>query len=193
MFERFTKLARATVAGANVESATLGDDHIGTEHLLLGMLRLDNGVGPRVLARAGVTLAAAHAQLEAMRGGRRSGGPALTPEDDDALRSIGIDVDEIRRHVEESFGPGALDAPVGRTGRKRLPWANHRPFTPAAKEVMEGSLREALSLGHNYIGTEHVLLAIVAGAGPAVEVLRRLGADPGAVRARVLEELGRAA
>src|SRR6478609_3993660 len=106
MFERFTDKARHTVVLAQEEARLLGHGHIGTEHLLLGLLHEGEGVG------------------------------AI------ALRRLGIGLEGVREDVEGLIGR-ADDSPPG-----------HIPFTPRAKKVLELSLREALSLGHNYIGTE---------------------------------------
>ena len=93
-----------------------------------------------------------------------------------ALRSLGISLEAVRRQVEEIIGQGG-SAPSG-----------HIPFTPRAKKVLELSLREALQLGHNYIGTEHILLGLVReGEGVGCQVLVRLGSSLPTVRARVLQ------
>jgi ATP-dependent Clp protease ATP-binding subunit ClpC len=95
-----------------------------------------------------------------------------------ALKSLGIALDEVRHQVEEIIGQGR-QAPSG-----------HIPFTPRAKKVLELSLREALQLGHNYIGTEHILLGLIhEGEGIAAQVLVKLGADLGRVRQQVLQQL----
>ena len=100
-----------------------------------------------------------------------------------ALESLGISLDAVRQQVEEIIGQGQ-QAPSG-----------HIPFTPRAKKVLELSLREALQLGHNYIGTEHILLGLIReGDGVAAQVLVRLGADRKRVRQQVTQLLhGRAA
>jgi ATP-dependent Clp protease ATP-binding subunit ClpC len=91
-----------------------------------------------------------------------------------ALEALGMSLDEVRRDVEEIVGQGQ-SAPTG-----------HIPFTPRAKKVLELSLREALQLGHNYIGTEHILLGLVAeGEGVGAQVLARRGASLERVRAEV--------
>ncbi len=95
-----------------------------------------------------------------------------------ALESLGIDLDAVRHEVEVLIGHGG-HAPSG-----------HIPFTPRAKKVLELSLREALQLGHDYIGTEHILLGLIReGEGVAAQVLTKLGADLGVVRQRVIELL----
>src|SRR6185312_9129351 len=88
-----------------------------------------------------------------------------------ALESLGISLEGVRQQVEEIIGQGQ-QAPSG-----------HIPFTPRAKKVLELSLREALQLGHNYIGTEHILLGLIReGEGVAAQVLVKLGADLNRVR-----------
>ncbi|MBI4728277.1 MAG: ATP-dependent Clp protease ATP-binding subunit [Acidobacteria bacterium] len=95
-----------------------------------------------------------------------------------ALESLGILLDAVRQQVEEIIGQGQ-NPPTG-----------HIPFTPRAKKVLELSLREALQLGHNYIGTEHILLGLIReGEGVAAQVLQKLGADLGRVRAQVIQLL----
>jgi ATP-dependent Clp protease ATP-binding subunit ClpC len=96
-----------------------------------------------------------------------------------ALESLGISLEAVRQQVEEIIGQGQ-QAPSG-----------HIPFTPRAKKVLELSLREALQLGHNYIGTEHILLGLIReGEGVAAQVLVKLGADLNRVRTQVLQLLG---
>jgi ATP-dependent Clp protease ATP-binding subunit ClpC len=96
-----------------------------------------------------------------------------------ALESLGISLETVRQQVEEIIGRGR-EAPGG-----------HIPFTPRAKKVLELSLREALQLGHNYIGTEHILLGLIReGEGVAAQVLVRLGADLNRVRQQVISLLG---
>src|SRR5918911_692868 len=95
-----------------------------------------------------------------------------------ALESLGISLEAVRAQVEEIIGQGQ-SAPTG-----------HIPFTPRAKKVLELSLREALQLGHNYIGTEHILLGLIReGEGVAAQVLVKLGADLNKVRQQVIQLL----
>jgi ATP-dependent Clp protease ATP-binding subunit ClpC len=95
-----------------------------------------------------------------------------------ALESLGISLPAVRNQVEEIIGQGQ-SAPTG-----------HIPFTPRAKKVLELSLREALQLGHNYIGTEHILLGLIReGEGVAAQVLQKLGADLNRVRQQVIHLL----
>src|SRR5512133_1440637 len=95
-----------------------------------------------------------------------------------ALEALGISLEAVRAQVEEIIGHGG-SAPSG-----------HIPFTPRAKKVLELSLREALQLGHNYIGTEHILLGLIReGEGVAAQVLVKLGADLSRVRQQVIQLL----
>ncbi|NNJ47458.1 MAG: NDP-hexose 4-ketoreductase, partial [Acidimicrobiia bacterium] len=95
-----------------------------------------------------------------------------------ALETMGIGLDSVRQQVVDIIGQGS-QAPSG-----------HIPFTPRAKKVLELSLREALQLGHNYIGTEHILLGLIReGEGVAAQVLQKLGADLHKVRQTVIQLL----
>jgi ATP-dependent Clp protease ATP-binding subunit ClpC len=142
MFERFTEKARRVVVYAQEEARMLNQNYIGTEHLLLGLIREREGVAAK------------------------------------ALESLSISLDEVRGQVEDLIGKGTY-VPTG-----------HIPFTPRAKKVLELSLREALQLGHNYIGTEHILLGLIReGEGVAAQVLINLGADLEKVRGAVIQLL----
>jgi ATP-dependent Clp protease ATP-binding subunit ClpC len=142
MFERFTDRARRVVVLAQEEARILNHNYIGTEHILLGLLREGGGVAAK------------------------------------ALESLGLRLEAVRQQVEEIIGKGQ-HAPSG-----------HIPFTPRAKKVLELSLREALQLGHDYIGTEHILLGLLSeGEGVAAQVLVRLGADLKRVRQQVIQLL----
>jgi ATPases with chaperone activity, ATP-binding subunit len=95
-----------------------------------------------------------------------------------ALESLNISLEQVREQVQEIIGQGQ-QAPSG-----------HIPFTPRAKKVLELSLREALQLGHSYIGTEHLLLGLIReGEGVAAQVLTKLGADTNKVRQQVIQLL----
>jgi ATP-dependent Clp protease ATP-binding subunit ClpC len=142
MFERFTERARQVVVLAQEEARALKHNYIGTEHLLLGLLREEEGVAARVL---------------------------------DALD---VSVEEVRASVVRIVGSGE-EAPQGQI-----------PFTPRAKKVLELALREALSLGHNYIGTEHILLGLVReDEGVAARILLDLDAEPDKIRGEVMRTL----
>ena len=142
MFERFTERARQVVVLAQDEARALGHDYIGTEHILLGLMREEEGLAARV------------------------------------LESLDITVEEARAQVVRVVGQGE-SAPTGQI-----------PFTVRAKEVLEHSLREALSLGHNYVGTEHVLLGLLRESeGVATEVLLDAGADAEKIRNETIRML----
>jgi ATP-dependent Clp protease ATP-binding subunit ClpC len=95
-----------------------------------------------------------------------------------ALESLGVSLEAVRRQVEEIIGQGQAAPPP------------HIPFTPRAKKVLELSLRESKQLGHNYIGTEHILLGVIReGEGVAAQVLQKLGAELGRVREQVVQQL----
>jgi len=142
MFERFSQRARRVVVLAQEEARLLNHNYIGTEHILLGLIREGEGVAAK------------------------------------ALESLGISLDAVRQQVEKIIGRGQ-QAPSG-----------HIPFTPRAKKVLELSLREAKALGHNYIGTEHILLGLIReGSGVAAQVLVKLGADLNRARQQVIQLL----
>ena len=142
MFERFTDEARRMVVLSQEEARLLNHNYIGTEHILLGLIREGEGTAAK------------------------------------ALESLEISLESVRGQVEEVIGPGAK-APSG-----------HIPFTPRAKKVLELSLREALQLNHDYIGTEHILLGLIReGEGVAAQVLVNLGVDLSSVRHRVIQLL----
>lgn len=98
-----------------------------------------------------------------------------------ALEQMGIELDDVRAKVEETIGPSALGGG---------PTVGSPPFTPRAKKVLELAMREALQLGHNYIGTEHILLGLIReNEGVGAQVLASLGADPVRVRQELLNLL----
>jgi ATP-dependent Clp protease ATP-binding subunit ClpA len=212
VFERFTDRARQVVVLAQEEARGLGHGYVGTEHLLLALMREEQGVAARVLTGAGVSLDGVRSDVLGIVGeGAPRASDLVGPADADALRAIGIDVDSIRERIEESFGPGALElARRPRRGRRlqfrrprrqgrpcsgsRLPFVRHIPFTPRSKKVLELSLREAIRLRHNYIGTEHILLGLLReGEGLAAMVLVRRGLGIEELRRRVLNAIGKVA
>lgn len=187
MFERFTSAARRVVVEAQQQARALQHNEIQAEHLLLGVLDDDTGISASVLRDLGVRRDRLVAEVA-----------ALGLADEDALRAVGIDLPAVRRAAEAAFGAGALDRPRRRRGaiRRRLAWlgGEHLRFTDPAKHALVQSLRQATSLGHNYIGADHILLGLLADdRSPAAQVLSRLGADPAVVRARVRERLQQAA
>ena len=194
MFERFTDRARGAVVLAQEEARLLRHGSAGTEHLLLGVLRDDACAGARALGRLGIALETARSDILELVGS----GPSapLGAGDADALDAIGIDLDEVRRRVEETFGEGALERRV-RPGRRRgrargrEAGSGHISFTPRAKKALELSLREALRLGHRHIGTEHLVLGLVRVDGTAAEVLAARGASWERVCGAVIAEVSR--
>lgn len=184
MFARFTDDARAVVVRAQHEARELGHDYIGCEHLLLGLWAAPDGGAARALERHGARLGELREAVRAVVG------PCLDRPDPDALRSLGIDLDEVRRRVEQAFGEGALER-TRAMGRRRC---GAVPFTPRAKRVLELALKEALALGHRHVASEHILLGLLReGESVGVAVLAHAGVTPAALRAAVLAELDRAA
>jgi hypothetical protein len=119
--------------------------------------------------------------------------------DAEALASIGIDLDEIRRRVEESFGPGALGRGAAAPGpASRVPGSGRMTMTAEARQSTALAIKEARALHHTYLGDEHLLLGLldVAQASPrgefTLDTLRDLGIDPVQARQRVLDELRQA-
>ncbi len=142
MFERFTERARQVVVLAQDEARSLKHNYIGTEHILLGLLREEEGLAARV------------------------------------LESLDITVEEVRAQVARIVGQGD-EVTTGQI-----------PFTPRAKKVLELALREALSLGHKYIGTEHILLGLVReNEGVAARILLDFDADAEKIRNEIIRML----
>src|SRR5436305_11592354 len=142
MFERFTERARQVVVLAQEEARILKHNYIGTEHILLGLLREEEGLAARV------------------------------------LESLDITVERVRAQVVRIVGSGE-EVTSGQI-----------PFTPRAKKVLELASREALSLGHNYIGTEHILLGLVReNEGVAARILLDFDADSEKIRNEVIRML----
>jgi ATP-dependent Clp protease ATP-binding subunit ClpA len=181
MFERFTDEARAVVRRSQDEARGLRHRYIGTEHLLLAMLAGSSGPGARALRESGVDAADIRRRVLSI-----VGAPAAADTlDPDALATLGIDLDEVRRATEASFGPGALDTRAGAVPK------GHIPFSKRAKKVLELSLREALRLGHGYIGEGHMLLGLLReGDGVAALALVQAGVDLAALRADVTRLIG---
>ncbi|HMJ00630.1 MAG TPA: Clp protease N-terminal domain-containing protein [Gaiellaceae bacterium] len=142
MFERFTEGARQAVVVAQDEAHGLKHNYIGTEHILLGLLREEKGLAAR------------------------------------ALESLDITLEEVRAQIARIVGQGD-EVTTGQI-----------PFTPRAKKVLDLALREALSLGHNHIGTEHILLGLVReNEGVAAWILLDFGADAEKIRNEVISFL----
>jgi ATP-dependent Clp protease ATP-binding subunit ClpA len=176
MFERFTDDARQAVTLAQDEAIALHHGWIGTEHVLLGVLRTDGG-GAQLLAGFGVDAAGVRADVERIIG---RGDDDIDP---DALATLGIDLDAVRERVERAFGPGALSR--GRDCR-RGGVARHIPFTPRSKKALELTLREATACGARDLRSEHLVLGLLReGDGVAAQILTARGVTLDAARARV--------
>jgi ATP-dependent Clp protease ATP-binding subunit ClpC len=146
MFNRFTERARKVIILAKEEARRFNHDYIGTEHILLGLIREGEGVAAAVLQKLEVSL------------------------------------ENIRLEIEKLVQPGPTTQIIGDI-----------PFTPRAKKALELAAEEARSLGHNYIGTEHLLLGLIReGEGIASQVLLNLGMDLNSVRNEVMGLLGSA-
>ncbi|MFH2137634.1 MAG: ATP-dependent Clp protease ATP-binding subunit [Candidatus Omnitrophota bacterium] len=144
MFDRFTERARKVILLAKEEAKRFNHDYIGTEHMLLGLIKEGEGVAAAV------------------------------------LQNLGLSLDMIRLEVEKLVQPGPSTVTSGDI-----------PFTPKAKKVIELSMDEARNLGHNYIGTEHLLLGLIRESeGVASQVLLNLGLDLNKVRKEIMELLG---
>ncbi|GAX89352.1 ATP-dependent Clp protease ATP-binding subunit [Effusibacillus lacus] len=142
MFGRFTERAQKVLALAQEEASRLGHSGVGTEHILLGLVREGEGIAAK------------------------------------ALVSLGLSSDKIQKEVEKIIGRGQ-----GQTGGMA--------YTPRAKKVIELSIDEARKLGHNYVGTEHILLGLIReGEGVAARVLSNLGVSLNKARQQVLQLLG---
>jgi ATP-dependent Clp protease ATP-binding subunit ClpA len=180
MFERFTEPARDVVIRAQEEARDLDQQPIGTEHTLIALLDFEPIAA--ALRTDGVDAAYVRAEVQRRVEPSHEFRRAEEAEDAAALKSIGIDLDAVRRAIEENFGPGALRLPR-ETKRKGLfsrfhMTTGHVPFSPRNKKVLELSLREALRLKHNYIAPEHILLGILReGEGLAVQILADKGVD----------------
>lgn len=177
MFSRFTSAARASIVRAQEESLALGDDSVASEHLLLGLATDGDDTVRGVLGALGVDADALRAAL------RRRDPDGL---DADALATIGIDLEAVRRSVEESFGPGALSAG---SGGERGSAGRHRPFTADSKRALERALREATELRAGELRPEHLLLGVAADRNGAAAALQRCGTSAEAVRAATLSAL----
>jgi ATP-dependent Clp protease ATP-binding subunit ClpC len=143
MFERFTPRARNVITYAYEEATALQHNYVGTEHLLLGVLRESDGIGAVVLTE------------------------------------LGVDVNIVRGEIDHRVGHGSGKVP------------RRSPFTPQSKKTLELALNEALLLGHNYIGTEHLLLGLLRVTdGLAAEILTGVyDVEIGRVRSEIIRKL----
>jgi ATP-dependent Clp protease ATP-binding subunit ClpA len=213
MFERFTRDARDTVAQAQEHARRLGHRYIGCEHLLLAAA-VGGEPASAALREHGVTPQAVEAQIVRLVGVGEAG-DLFSALDREALASIGIDLDVLRARIEAAFGPDAFTRAGPATCRDRRravrnnplsllrhprrsgrdPQAStggrttgHIPFTCRAKKALEHSLREAKARHDNYIGVEHLTLALIAMDDGAVPpILSALGAPQATLRAAIVD------
>jgi ATP-dependent Clp protease ATP-binding subunit ClpA len=180
MFERFTGTARDAVVQARTEATELGDAVVASQHLLLGVLWNADGIGREQLDEIGLDYPITRRRVEAGVGERFP--------DADALRGIGIDLDEVRRRVEQTFGKGALS-------RRGEPRSSGQPrFTAESKKTLELALREAIALRQSYLGTEHLLLGLTRAPGSAVgQLIAASGVAPEELGNRLRNRLRKAA
>jgi ATP-dependent Clp protease ATP-binding subunit ClpA len=183
MFERFCQDARRAVVRAREEAAVAGQGEIGCEHLLLGLLA-EPGPAAAAMTAAGLELTALRSRLP------QAGREEPDTLDADALASVGIDLDQVRRAAEATFGPGALDR--ARRARSRRP--GRMRLTAEAKKALELALRAAVELRHRELTGGHLLIGIIdQGHNGALELLSAFAASPAALRADVITRLAEAA
>jgi ATP-dependent Clp protease ATP-binding subunit ClpA len=164
MFERFHRDARIAVVLAREEAREMHAGEINAGHILLGVLESADAGLSKLLARHGLT-------VEAVRERLLADDAPLTDDDAEALRSIGIDLDEVRDRITKAFGEDAFRRGERRGGRSRRS-RRHVRFQRSAKKVLELALREAIAHKDNWIGCEHIVLGILRGGdGVAASVL----------------------
>jgi ATP-dependent Clp protease ATP-binding subunit ClpC len=167
IFTRFSDRSRESVEAALEEARMLGHDSLGDEDLVLGILRVDEGLAAEALTSLGVTLEGAREELEEILS--------------DALSSIGISLEKVRREAGDAF-------------EMRIPGHRRIPFSPRAKKALVEARKEMRRLGDNYLGTEHVLLGILDNDdGTALRMLARMGVAPETLEERLFEIRGRPA
>ncbi|MFE1593664.1 Clp protease N-terminal domain-containing protein [Nocardia sp. NPDC058705] len=165
MFEKFSREAKLAVVGAQADAKELGAKQIGPEHVLLGAVSNAEPDLRAVLDAHDITTDGIRTTLAA-----RTGEPPLGPDDAQALRSIGIDLDAVQASIAENFGPQAWEQaePEAKRGMfARLLGAGHIPFTGTAKKTLELALREAIHRKDREISSTYLLLGILRGADPA--------------------------
>ena len=215
MFERFTGDARTAVAQAQAHARRLGHRYIGCEHLLLAAASTGEPAAA-ALREHGVTPEAVEAEIVRLVGLGQAAS-LFSALDREALACIGIDLEAVRARIEAAFGADAFTraapaacrgnrpawpkSPMARLRRRRRSHAaagqyasagayptGHLPFTPRAKKSLEHSVREAKARHDNYIGVEHLTLALVAmNDGAVPPILSALGASPAALRTAILD------
>jgi ATP-dependent Clp protease ATP-binding subunit ClpA len=147
MFERFTRNARAVVVDAQAAAVRAGAPEVRPAHLFESLAATDGVLAMHVLARLG---APGDEVRRVVSGLNTRYSDGLDEEDAEALKLLGIDLDDVIRRIDRDLSDG-----------RRSTAKDHKHFSRDSKKVLELSLREALQLGDNFIGTEHVLLAIL--------------------------------
>lgn len=185
MFERFTADARQAVVLARQEATELHHGYIGCEHLLLALSGGEATPAAAALAACGLRLPDLRERV------LRLASPDTATLDEDALASLGIDLDAVRRAIEASFGPGALDQGTAR--RRRRGAADRLAFTPRAKKSLQLALQTAVKAGDREISTGHLLLGVIdARDNAAVRVLNEAGVETGALRRELARRMAAA-
>ena len=180
MFERFTRETRNLVMRAVEQAASLHHERVGTGHILMAMFADAGGPTGSALNQIGSSFDEARRALQELSSPSASGFDDLNAQ---ALRELGIDLEEIRETVEDAFGAGALD-------RVARPQPTRR-FTDAAKQATFLAFKGAKQLRHRRMDSRHLLLALLdqPGQTAAQLVLDRLGADRSQLRTRLMESL----
>jgi ATP-dependent Clp protease ATP-binding subunit ClpA len=186
MFERFTAEARRSVTRGAEVAAELRHNYVGTEHLLIAVCESEPNAATEALFAFGFDPVRVRSELERMLG--PCPGADLGDDDAAALRTIGVDLDAIKRRAEASFGPGALDRDRRWHGRRRGRVCG-APFTTKAKRSLELALREAVRLGHHWIGGEHVLLGLLRPDTMSARIVAAQGVDIAALRREIVRTL----
>jgi ATP-dependent Clp protease ATP-binding subunit ClpA len=193
MLERFTEPARRVVNESQLEMRALHHGYVGTEHLLLALLRQPAEPAAALLVRQGLDLGTARAAVQRLLG---ESGATI---DGAALEAIGIDLDAVTARVEAAFGAGALSGAgagagsggASAAGRGRTRTLGRGVFTDRARKVLELAVRAAQGRGDRSIGSGHLLLGVLReGGGLAVQVLRDHGLDLAEVERETERTLG---
>jgi ATP-dependent Clp protease ATP-binding subunit ClpA len=188
LFERFSKPARDVVIRARSHALRMNQAEVRGEHLLLGLAEGEAGIAARVLEDNGLTPKRIDQAIANTVALESKEGP-LTRADVEALKSIGVDLDEVIAKAQEAFGPRALEPP---SGRRQTP-DQRVSFSSEAKRALRASLAEARRQGSDSIGPDHLLLGLLAPKKSlALEVLALFDVTPASLRAQVLIEDRRA-
>jgi ATP-dependent Clp protease ATP-binding subunit ClpA len=179
MLERFTRNARAVVVGAQAAAAGARAPQVRPAHLLESLVATDSILAMRVLADLG---APGDEVRRVVRGLVAEHSEGLDSDDADALKLLGIDLEDVLSRIDGELADPSLGGDRGPIPK------GHKRFAKQSKKVLELSLREALFLGDSFIGTEHILLGLIrTGDRTVVQTLAAFDLDPAAVRRGVSE------